>query len=212
MILRQRRDPPTTGVILDAEAAGTSPQPSQRQAGNSQAETPPAAPPAATSFEACRRRNPNRWRFGARFLAGARRPARNPSRRQCSAAASSRRRLPPAEESQPVAVPAAEPQPMAVPEVGAQAAVPAAEPQPVAALRGVSAQPVAAPAAEPRRLNAGGGGSLGGIVAGAVAVVPVRGLVPVFITVRRCSNCSVVAKISTWCRPWRRRRMKAPWS
>ena len=32
------------------------------------------------------------------------------------------------------------------------------------------------------------------------------------MTVRRCSNCSVVAKISTWCRPWRRRRMKAPWS
>ena len=41
---------------------------------------------------------------------------------------------------------------------------------------------------------------------------PVRGLVAVFITVIRCSNWSVVAKISRCCRPCRGLRRKAPWS
>ena len=40
----------------------------------------------------------------------------------------------------------------------------------------------------------------------------VRGLVAVFMTVRRCSNCSAVAKISRCWSPWRGLRMKAPWS
>jgi hypothetical protein len=43
------------------------------------------------------------------------------------------------------------------------------------------------------------------------AVPVVRGLVAVFMTVRRCSYWSVVAKISRWCRPWRGLRMNAPW-
>ena len=67
----------------------------------------------------------------------------------------------------------------------ASAAVPAASP--AAAVPGVSAA-----AARP----------------GAV----VRGLVAVFMTVRRCSNCSAVAKISRCWSPWRGLRMKAPWS
>ena len=40
----------------------------------------------------------------------------------------------------------------------------------------------------------------------------VRGLVAVFMTVRRCPHCSAVAKISRCWSPWRGLRMKAPWS
>ena len=97
-----------------------------------------------------------------------------------------------------VAVPAADSSPEADPAGGRAGR---AAPQSLAA-----APPEAEAAAEPSA-TAGASASVA-----AVAVVPVRGLVPVFMTVRRCSNCSVVAKISTWCRPWRRRRMKAPWS
>ncbi|BAS18247.1 hypothetical protein AHiyo8_65500 [Arthrobacter sp. Hiyo8] len=38
-----------------------------------------------------------------------------------------------------------------------------------------------------------------------------RGLVAVFMTVSRCSYCSVVAKISTCARPCLGRRRNAPW-
>ena len=61
-------------------------------------------------------------------------------------------------------------------------------------------------AARPRAAPSSSPGAAG------VPVWVVRGLVAVFMTVRRCSNCSAVAKISRCWSPWRGLRMKAPWS
>ena len=63
----------------------------------------------------------------------------------------------------------------------------------------LSALPLAAALSLPCRSAVGGVG------------VVVRGLVAVFMTVRRCSYWSVVAKISRWWSPRRGRRRKAPW-